>query len=95
MPAKGEDLEQSLPSLRLVHAALERLSPRLREAVVLFELEGLSLAEMAVALEIPLHTAASRLRRGREKLRVALQLLGCAAPAGLEGTVAAYGSERP
>jgi RNA polymerase sigma-70 factor (ECF subfamily) len=76
VPARGADADESLPSLRLVHAALERLSPRLREAVVLHELEGLSLAEMAAALEIPLHTAASRLRRGRDRLREELERLG-------------------
>jgi len=95
VPATIGDAEAGFPSLRLVHAALDRLSPPLREAVVLYELEGLSLAEMAAALDIPLHTAASRLRRGREKLRRALQVLGCEGGSVVEGGVAAYGSERP
>jgi RNA polymerase sigma-70 factor, ECF subfamily len=93
VPAPGSGAE-SFPSLRLVHAALDQLSAPLREAVVLYELEGLSLAEMAAALEIPLDTAASRLRRGREKLRRALEALGCGAALVPEDRVAVYGSQR-
>jgi RNA polymerase sigma-70 factor (ECF subfamily) len=64
------------PELEVVHLALGGLSTRLREAVVLFELEGLSLAELASALEVSVNTAASRVRRGREKLRRELSRLG-------------------
>jgi RNA polymerase sigma-70 factor (ECF subfamily) len=46
---------------------LEALSPTLRSAFVLFEIEGLSQPEIAVALDIPLGTVASRLRRAREE----------------------------
>lgn len=62
--------------LRAVHDALATLTPRLREVVVLFELEGESLAEIAALLEVPLHTVGSRLRRGREQLREALRRAG-------------------
>lgn len=86
--------DDSYPTLQAVHAALQSLSPTLREAVVLRELEELSLAEMAATLEIPLHTAASRVRRGREKLRRALERMGC--QPGLIGERAALlcGSDR-
>jgi RNA polymerase sigma-70 factor, ECF subfamily len=67
-PAPGD----AYADLTAVHRALQRLSPRLREVVILFELEGQTLAEIAAELEISLHTAGSRLRRGREKLRRAL-----------------------
>ena len=43
------------------------LSPALRPAFVLFEIEGLSQPEIAAALDIPLGTVASRLRRAREE----------------------------
>ncbi len=62
--------------LRAVHAALATLSVKLREVVVLFELEGETLAEIAAQLEISIHTAGSRLRRGREQLRAALERAG-------------------
>jgi RNA polymerase sigma-70 factor (ECF subfamily) len=51
---------------------LQTLSPGLRAAFVLFEIEGLSQREIAVALGIPTGTVASRLRRAREEfLRLA------------------------
>jgi len=45
---------------------LAALSPALRSAFVLFEIEGLSQPEIATALGIPLGTVASRIRRARE-----------------------------
>jgi RNA polymerase sigma-70 factor (ECF subfamily) len=71
-----KSVDETYPTLHAVHRALESLSSTLREAVVLFELEGLSLAEMAAELDVPLHTAASRVRRGRERLRKALERMG-------------------
>ena len=47
-------------------AILDRMPEDLRAAFVLFEIEGLSKAEVADALGIPEGTAASRLRRARE-----------------------------
>lgn len=47
-------------------AILVRMPEDLRAAFVLFEIEGLSKAEVAHALGIPEGTAASRLRRARE-----------------------------
>ncbi|MCB9557691.1 MAG: RNA polymerase sigma factor [Deltaproteobacteria bacterium] len=61
--------------LELLHRALDGLSGRLREAILLHEVEGLSLAETAEVLEVPLHTAASRVRRAREQLRRRLREL--------------------
>lgn len=70
------DSSERLADLSAVHSALARLSPRLREAVILFELEGLNLSEVAAALDISPNTAASRIRRGREKLRQQLSRAG-------------------
>jgi RNA polymerase sigma-70 factor (ECF subfamily) len=46
--------------------ALATLPDLQRQVFVLYELEGLSMPEIARALEIPLGTAASRLRRARD-----------------------------
>jgi RNA polymerase sigma-70 factor, ECF subfamily len=79
VPAPGASVDESYPTLQAVHRALDGLSPALREAVILFELEGLSLAELAATIAVPLHTAASRVRRGREQLRGILERMGYAA----------------
>jgi RNA polymerase sigma-70 factor (ECF subfamily) len=50
----------------MLEAILDEMSPDLREVFVLFEIEQLSRAEIAAALEIPAGTVASRLRRARE-----------------------------
>lgn len=88
-----ESVDESYPTLHAVHQALRRISPPLREAVVLFELEGLSLAEIASQLELPLHTVASRVRRGREQLRAALERMGFAPL--LQTTVALCSGDPP
>jgi RNA polymerase sigma-70 factor (ECF subfamily) len=64
------------PELHALYAALRRLSPRLREAVVLFDLEGRTLAEIAIELDSPIHTIAARVRRGRATLRKTLEGTG-------------------
>jgi len=48
---------------------LSRLSPDQQAALVLIAVEGMSYAEAAEALDIPLGTLMSRLARGREELR--------------------------
>ncbi len=52
---------------QLLDEILDELSDDLRTAFVLFELEGLSVPELAEVLGVPLGTAASRLRRAREQ----------------------------
>ena len=47
---------------------LEALPAKLREAVVLRDLQGLSYQEMADRLELPEGTVKSRIKRGREEL---------------------------
>ncbi len=51
-----------------VRRGLEQLPPKLREAVVLRDLQGLSYQEMAERLELPEGTVKSRINRGREEL---------------------------
>lgn len=72
----GGRVDAQLPDLQAVHRALDRLSLTLREAVLLYELEGLSLAQLAELQGVSLNTAASRVRRGRQKLRRHLEQLG-------------------
>jgi RNA polymerase sigma-70 factor (ECF subfamily) len=54
---------------------LDSLPMELRTVFVLFELEGLSSVEIALLLEIPTGTAASRLRRAREQFQAEVKRL--------------------
>jgi RNA polymerase sigma-70 factor (ECF subfamily) len=65
------DPEQELATMRshvLVARALAALPEKLRTVVVLYDLDGRSMREIADLLEIPLFTAYSRLRMGRQGL---------------------------
>ena len=57
--------------------ALERLSPRSREVIVLRELEGCSYKEIAAITSMPIGTVMSRLHRARVALRRAWDGKGC------------------
>lgn len=52
----------------LLQAALQKLSPELREAVILRDLEEMEYKEIASALSVPEGTVKSRLNRGRAEL---------------------------
>lgn len=68
-----------------VRAAVLALPPLQREAVVLFEYQEMSLADIATACEVDVGTVKSRLHRARERLRRSLApiiLGGAASPAG-------------
>ncbi len=56
-----------------VDAALGRLSPEFRAAVVLRDLCGLDYAEIADLLEVPPGTVRSRIARGRASLALLLR----------------------
>ena len=66
-----------------VRTAVEALPPLQREAVVLFEYQELSLADIAAVCDVDVGTVKSRLHRARERLRRTLAplLAGAAAPA--------------
>jgi RNA polymerase sigma-70 factor (ECF subfamily) len=52
----------------ILQSALQRLSPELRETVILRDLEELEYREIAEVLQIPEGTVKSRLNRGRADL---------------------------
>jgi len=56
-----------------VHLALQKLSPDLREAVILRDLEDMDYREIARVLKVPEGTVKSRINRGRTELARALQ----------------------
>lgn len=60
--------------VRAVHEAIDALPPLLRQAVTLRILEDLSFRELAETLDVPLQTAATRVRRALIQVRE--QLLG-------------------
>jgi len=56
-----------------VHLALQRLSPDLREAVILRDLQDMDYKEIATVLRVPEGTVKSRINRGRAELARLLQ----------------------
>ncbi len=65
LPSPEDLLDQKRARVAL-QSVLDAMTPELRMVFVLFELEGLTLPEIATAAVIPLGTATSRLRRARE-----------------------------
>ena len=57
----------------MVHMALQKLSPELREAVILRDLQDMDYREIATALRVPEGTVKSRINRGRAELARLLQ----------------------
>ena len=63
-PTQGQWL-----ALRDLDASLAALPPEQRDVLLLVALDGLTYAEIAQTLSIPIGTVMSRLSRGRERLR--------------------------
>ncbi len=63
--------------LRQLAVALASLPPDLRAVLVLREMQELSYEEIAIALEVPSGTIASRLSRARALLRAKLEGITC------------------
>jgi len=64
---------QSLEVKVTVHKALQKLSPDLREAVILRDLQDMDYKEIATVLKVPEGTVKSRINRGRAELARLLQ----------------------
>jgi RNA polymerase sigma-70 factor (ECF subfamily) len=64
---------QSREAKEAVHEALQKLSPELREAVILRDLQDFDYREIATVLKVPEGTVKSRINRGRAELGRLLQ----------------------
>ncbi len=76
LPGGGPDPEQVFSEAHLdpdLQGALDALAPEFRAAVVLCDVEGLSYEEIAATLGVKLGTVRSRIHRGRQALRAALE----------------------
>lgn len=71
-PDSGHDAETSMVRREAIDQALATLSPELREAVVLRDVEGWDYREIAAVLDLPIGTVESRIFRARARLRDAM-----------------------
>ena len=70
---EASEAARDVSDLQLLDLALSRVDPDLVEVFVLYELEGFASSEIAEALELPVGTVASRLRRAREAFQAVVQ----------------------
>jgi RNA polymerase sigma-70 factor, ECF subfamily len=68
LSARADGMLAGREASELLQAGLQKLSPELRETVILRDLEELEYREIAEMLEIPEGTVKSRLNRGRAEL---------------------------
>jgi RNA polymerase sigma-70 factor (ECF subfamily) len=73
-PSPEEALDRR-HALETAHGVLRAMPPDAREAFVLFELEEMTMQEVADLLEIPAGTVASRIRRARAFFRAAVKAM--------------------
>ncbi|GGM42833.1 RNA polymerase sigma factor SigE [Longimycelium tulufanense] len=76
LPGGGPSPEQVYADTHLdpdLQAALDELPPEFRAAVVLCDVEGLSYEEIGATLGVKLGTVRSRIHRGRQALKAALE----------------------
>jgi RNA polymerase sigma-70 factor, ECF subfamily len=64
---------QNRETRELIHNALQKLSPELREAVILRDLQDMDYKDIATVLKVPEGTVKSRINRGRAELARLLQ----------------------
>src|SRR5260370_3352212 len=68
MLARTDGMLAGREASELLQAGLQKLSPELRETVILRDLEELEYREIAQVLQVPEGTVKSRLNRGRAEL---------------------------
>jgi RNA polymerase sigma-70 factor (ECF subfamily) len=73
LAARTDGLLAGREAGELLQAALQKLSPELREAVILRDLQELEYREIASVLNVPEGTVKSRLNRGRAELAKVLR----------------------
>ena len=76
-PARTPDrLAQAAELSSQLQRGLARLSPELREAVILRDLQGFDYGEIQTVLQVPEGTVKSRINRGRIELARILEEMG-------------------
>jgi RNA polymerase sigma-70 factor (ECF subfamily) len=70
-----DDTLRAKRSQALLQAALERIPLRRRAILIMHELDGIAVSDVAKVFKIPLFTAYSRLRKARRELQVAVRRL--------------------
>jgi RNA polymerase sigma-70 factor (ECF subfamily) len=75
-PLSPEKAAQHDEIMIKIHQGLQTLDPRLREVLILRDMEGLDTSEVAQVLHIPVGTVKSRLFRAQEDLREWLKAHG-------------------
>lgn len=81
---RPEELVDHQRAIELMSRILDGMTLDLRTVFILSELEGMTMPEVAALVEIPVGTAASRLRRAREAFRAAVAELEAKLKPGLE-----------
>ncbi|MDD2263306.1 MAG: sigma-70 family RNA polymerase sigma factor, partial [Clostridia bacterium] len=71
-----EEITTRKENIKAVHEAISELSDDFKKVIILFEIEQLSLTEVADILKVPVGTIKSRLFRAREKLAKILKEKG-------------------
>ena len=69
----ADDRIQRRETQEMVQKAIQKLSPELREAVILRDIQDMDYKEIAQALKVPEGTVKSRINRGRMELAKLLQ----------------------
>jgi RNA polymerase sigma-70 factor, ECF subfamily len=77
-----EELSDRARALGLLDRILDLLDDDLRSVFVLYEIEEMTMAEIAAVLELPPGTVASRLRRAREEFSDRVRRSGMEVPQG-------------
>jgi RNA polymerase sigma-70 factor (ECF subfamily) len=73
LAAEPEPAADETPDFSALRAAVRALPPEQRAAVALYHYEDMSVAETAVALDVPAGTVKTRLMHARRKLRALLE----------------------
>ena len=63
-----DDIQRKRQVQELVHKGLQKLSPELREVLILRDLQDMDYRDIAIALKVPEGTVKSRINRGRAEL---------------------------
>jgi RNA polymerase sigma-70 factor (ECF subfamily) len=71
-----EQLSDQARTLRILDGVLAQMDLDLRSVFVLYEIEEMTMAEIAAVLQVPAGTVASRLRRAREDFLARVRSLG-------------------